>query len=441
MQYRASLSSPSPHRRSGIVLGGVAAAATLAVGVFVACTSTTDPRAGTSSGGPSTSGGPGATSGAPGGSGLVDATVPEGPVDCGPRPGGATTFTKPALIAAAADCAAFHTCNFQNAATALRATVRAQVAAPDDGKKTAAQGAWRAAIDAWSTMEFFQFGPVAPTVVDKYHGRSLRSFIHPWPDLNRCQIETQVATKQYAQGWNLVLPSGRGFFGVEYLLFYPGADTVCLSNSTAAQTWATLSPAALGQAKNDYAVALVDNLVALALELRNVWAPEGENFKPKLVAAEGYGSEQEALNVIAWSLMYFEQEIKDLKLAPRAGISTSAPNPETPFGHVDIDNVRTNIRAFRALFQGCGADSGGLGFDDWLITSGNAALAQEILTLLGQVETAANAFPSFETATQQQFLDLYNVVRPLSTLLKTQFFGSASPLNLKLPASAASDTD
>lgn len=417
-----------------------ASAAALAAGV--ACRTTTDPHAGrgtthASSGGASSSGVAASSSSG----GLDAAAAPSGPVDCGPAPSAGAPFSKQALLAAEADCAAWHACGFQNAATALRTSVRAYTAAPSDDKKLSAQTAWRTAMNEWSKMELFRFGPVASKGVDQYHGRGIGTFVSPWPDVNRCQVETQIVQKGYQQGWNVVLPSGRGLFALEYVFFYPNADTQCLANSQAAQAWAKTSPADLAQAKNDYANAVADNIVGLALEIRNVWAEAGESFERKLVAADGYGSEQEALNIVAWSLMYLEQEIKDLKVASLAGVSLSPPNPETPFARIEIENIRTNLRAFRAVFQGCGADGQGLGFDDWLTEAGHGALATQILAELATAQAAADAFPSFSQATETELAALYETIRPLSNLLKQSFMGSASPLNLKLPATAASDTD
>jgi predicted lipoprotein len=421
----------------------LALVAAAAVTAAVACTATSDPRAGKATGtGGSGSGRPSGSSGGPtGSSGGIDAAPPEGAVDCGPAPGAPAPFTKQALLGAAAECAAWHACGFQNAATALRTTFRAHAAAPSDATRSAAQAAWRAAMNEQSKMELFQFGPVGSKTVDKYHGRGLRSFVHPWPDLNRCQIETQVVTKAYAGGWDVVFPSSRGLYAVEYALFHPGSDTVCLSNSTAAQTWATQTPEQLTAAKNEYGTAVVDNLVALALEIRNVWAADGEGFKAKLLAFEGYGSEQETLNVVAWSLFYPEDSVKDLKLGSLAGFQTAPYTSETPFAHVEVENVRTNLRAFRSLFEGCGADGAGVGFDDWLVAAGQGQLAQDMLAALAKAQAAADAFPSFGQASTAQFVGFYEAIKPLTDLLKTSFFGSASPLNLKLPASAASDTD
>lgn len=437
-------STSQSSRLSDPFVVGLGAATIAVMAIVAACNATSDPRAGSSgsSGGQTsgTSGGP-TTSGGPSTSGGLDAAPPVGPIECGPAPGAAAPFTKQALLGAAAKCASWHACNFTNAATTLRTSFRDYAAAPSDTSRAAAQVAWRSAMNEQSKMELFQFGPVASRTIDKYHGRGLRSFVHPWPDLNRCQVETQVVTKQYLQGWDVVFPSSRGLFAVEYALFYQGADTVCFPNSTAAQTWATQTPAQLTQAKNEYATAVVDNLVALALELRNIWSPTGESFETKLLAFDGYGSEQETLNVVAWSLLYPEQEIKDLKLGSLAGFQPAPNNPETPFAGVETDNMRSNLRGFRDLFQGCSADGTGVGFDDWLIAAGQQQLAQDILGLLAQAQAAADAFPPFKQATPQQFIDMYDAVKPLSNLLKTSFMGSASPLNLKLPATASSDTD
>lgn len=423
---------------SPLVLGVLLGAAATIVTV-VACSSTDDPRVGTSSGG--TSGSSGTASSTSSSGGLVDAALPEAPVECGPAPGAAGPFSKAALLAATASCASWHACQFQNAATALRSTLATHVATPSDASRAAARDAWKKAMNEQSRMELFQFGPAASRDLDRYHGRGLRTFVHPWPDLNRCQVETQVVSKAYQQGWNAVFPNSRGLFALEYVLFYEGADTACFPSSTTGQAWGSIAPADLVASKNAYATAVADNVVALAAELRNVWAPEGENFAAKLAAFDGYGSEQETLNVVAWALMYPEQEIKDLKLGSLSGVQTTPYVGETPFAHVEIENVRTNLQAFRSVFQGCSADGTGIGFDDWLVAAGHEALATDMTNALAGAQAAADAFPAFASATQAQFRQLYDAIKPLSDLLKTSFFGSASPLNLKLPASAASDTD
>lgn len=418
------------------LLGWAALAAPFAVTAFLACTE--DPRAGQRSG----PGGQTNNAGASSSSGGLDSGAVDGPVACGNAPGAAAPFTKQALLSAAADCAAWHACTFQNAATALRTALRAWDASKTDATLAEARTAWRAAMDEWSSMELFQFGPVGSTSIDKYHGRGLRTFVHPWPATSRCEAEKQIALKEWqTRGVGAVLPGGRGLFSIEYALFYPGADTACLAASPTGQAYAGFSAADLTAAKSSYASAVGDNLVALALEIRNVWLPEGENFKAKLLAFDEYGSEQETLNVVGWSLFYPEKEIKDFKLGSLAGFQATPPNPETPFARVDIENIRTNLRAFRQLYAGCSADGTGVGFDDWLVSANQQGLANNLAAALVRAQAAADAFPAFADATEAQFVAFYDEVKPLSDLLKSSLFGSASPLNLRLPASAASDTD
>ncbi len=410
-----------------------------ALAAAAACTTTPDPRAGSRR---ETSGSSGTTSSGGSSSGGIDAAIPEEVVSCGDAPVSTAPFTKQALLGAEADCAAWHACKFLNAATGLRKSVREHAAAPSDEKRASARAAWKAAMLEQSWMELFEFGPVASKVDDPYHGRGLKAFVHPWPQVSRCEVEKQVAGKEWQQqGIGAVLPSGRGLFALEYLLHYPGADTACLAGSPTGQTWATLAPTDLAKAKNDYAVAVADNVAALALEIRNVWQPDGENFKPKLLAADGYGNEQEALTIVGWSLFYVHDEVLDLKLASRAGVSATPPTPETPFANMEIENLRANVAAIRALFQGCGSNGEGLGFDDWLVAAGQGGLSNEIVTAIGELSSALNAVPSIEQATQPQARVLYDATKKLSDLFKARMFGSGSPLNLKLPASVASDTD
>lgn len=409
----------------------------LAISVFGGCM-TDDPRAGTRAGGGTGSGGSSSSSS----SGGVDANVGGAPIDCGAAPANGAPFSKQGLLAAASDCAAWHACSFRNAATTLRERVRAE-STTDPATREASRSAWKAAMDAWSSMELFQFGPIASKTLDPYHGRGLRSFVHPWPQTSRCEVERQVVTKPWqSQGIETVLPAGRGLYALEYLLFYPGADTACLSGSPTGQAWGALSASDLASAKGAYASAVADNLVALALEVHNVWLPSGEDFKSKLaVTYQGYGSDQEALNVVGWSLFYLEKDIKDLKVAVRAGVDPGEINPETPFALVEIENIRTNLRAFQELFRGCGPNGEGLGFEDWLVASNLPDLAAEVASDLAHARAVADAFPPFQSATQAQFKQLYDALRPLAVVLKTRLFGSGSPLNLKLPAGTASDTD
>lgn len=363
---------------------------------------------------------------------------------CGEPPDTSGSFSKAALLSAASACSAHHACTFENAASDLERTVSEWASDPTEENLGQARAAFRAAMSAWSVVEGFQFGPLADVSSDPYHGRGLRALVHPWPNTNRCNVETQIALREYegSDRFKYVPASGRGLYAIEYVLFSDFADTACASNQQAAKTWAASSAAELDLARRDYGRAVAADVLDLAEQLVDVWSEDGEDFGSALLAHEGYGNEQEALNIVAWALMYPEAEIKDWKLGPRSSIPLS-PAPfgaENPYALLGLENIRQNLKAFQALYAGCRAGEG-LGFDDWLVAAGAVDLKDEIEAAFERAVAAFEQAPPLHTASTAEIDYLYGELKPLSDLLKGSFFGSGSPLNLKLPASAASDTD
>lgn len=382
------------------------------------------------------------------GRGGTGPNVDPGPAeDCGPAPNATPTFTRAALREAAAECAIWQYCHVENATTALRETLTALRDDSSDATRELAQQAWRTTMQRWSVAELFQFGPAGSKVAsagrDPVHGQGIRDFVYAWPVVGRCRVEEQIIGRGYEQSWSQVQVSGRGLFGLEYLLFYPAADHGCSPNSVTGKGWAALDAADLANAKVDYAVALAADVFDQVHGLREAWSPDGGNFRQVLVDAKGYDSEQHALNVIAWSLLYIEKEVKDWKVGIPAGLTLTHPvsQPEGSFSLTSSASIRENLRGFRALFQGCGENGEGLGFDDWLNDVGQQQLAADMLSALDGAQAAADAFPPLHEASKPELEAFYQKLRALTALLKADFFGPGSTLNLKLPAGVASDTD
>jgi predicted lipoprotein len=369
--------------------------------------------------------------------------------DCGPPPVTSGPFTKQRLREAASDCAVHQYCRFEATADWLEQRVVAYSTEPSAENLDVARVAWRRAMASWSRIELLQFGPVASRAMsagkDSYQGLGIRERIYSWPLTARCRVEDQVASQAYvAQGFGNVLVSSKGLPGLEYQLFYPGSDTACLPGTPTGKVWPTLGVDELASRKRAYAVAVAGNVTAEIRALMELWRPEGGNFRETFVSASGYdGSEQEALNVLAWALIYVEREVKDWKLGIPAGYTLMHPvsGQEAPFSGVSTENLRENLHGFRSLFEGCGEEGEGLGFDDWLVEAGHADLASRILTALAGAQSVVGAAPPLEQATPAQLEALFRAVKALTDLLKGEMFGAGSPLNLKLPEGVASDTD
>jgi uncharacterized protein len=115
--------------------------------------------------------------------------------------------------------------------------------------------------------------------------------------------------------------------------------------------------------------------------------------------------------------------------------------PEAPFSGLSTQNLRENLHGFRSLFEGCGDNGEGIGFDDWLVEAGHEDLADRLVDALAAAQAAVDAAPPLEQATPAQIEALYRAVKALTDPLKSELFGPGSPLNLKLPEGVASDTD
>jgi uncharacterized protein len=391
-----------------------------------------DPGPG-SGGGPSASGG-----GEPGSSGGA------APVsDCQLPTASSADFSRQELRKAAAACASWAACEFEFAARALPQEI--DVDAPNGAH---AKQAWRHAMLRWSWLEAMQFGPTAtPSEVqgrDTYQGRGLRDLIYAWPQVSRCRVDEQVAGKRYETfGMGVVPISARGLYGLETLLYYQGADTACTPNSTTGERWALLNPSELPGLRHSYARALARDVYDQAVALNDIWSEAGENFGAKYEAAEGYPSEQEAMNVLGWALLYVEREVKDYKLGIPAGFTMGAPvtEPEAEYSGLETELLRANVAGFRAIFQGCSASNGGIGFDDWLVEAGHPELAADILNATDLLQQRLATLPPFSELTPLQLEETYLAAKTLTDFLKGDLFGAGSPLNLKLPAGLEGDTD
>ena len=407
-----------------------------------------------------TSSGTGGSAGSPEAGGAAGAGT-GGPtsVQCDPDPPIVTgAFTKKKLLEAAASCAVAHYCRFTAAAEHLRDATAALAEERNEDTLQAARDAWRAANASWQETEVFRFGPAAPS--NEPGGQNLRDLIYAWPLPARCKVDEQTvsrfyATAQFTGDSRTSLANGRSLSALEYLLFYEGTDNGCnqFSAINSSGSWAALDEGELFQRKLDSAAAAAADLVANTVALVNAWDPAGGNFRAELVSAGAgssvYDSERTALNALFHGLYYVEKEMKDLKLGVPLGLQAekcaSVPCPdqlESRYAKVSTDNLRWNLAGFRRLFEGCGANGDGVGFDDWLREIGAGDLADRMLAALAGAEAAVDQLeiPLEECLITDidRVRGVYEAVRALTTLLKTEF---VTLLNLDRPASAGDDND
>jgi predicted lipoprotein len=362
-------------------------------------------------------------------------------------------FSKAAFLRQIADCAVARYQDFEGQALALDEAAKANVAAPSGATAQAARNAWLAANASWQVAEIFRFGPAARTADEDAGAQELRDQIYAWRFGARCPVETALVDQLYASSdFGSSLISTRGLGALEYLLFYPGSDNQCPDYSAINKngSWAALGASETATRKRAYAQAVAADILANARKLLDAWDPARGNFRKKLTQPGSggvYPNEQAALNAVWHGIFYIEKEVKDYKLGIPLGVSECAiglcPDAlESRYANVSTANIRQNYLGFRRLFQGCGRNYTGLGFDDWLDAIGASDLRDRMLTALDGAQRAIDALdPPLEVSISQntdRVWAVYTALKELTDLLKSEF---VTVLDLELPAGAGSDND
>ncbi|MFT3928393.1 MAG: imelysin family protein [Myxococcales bacterium] len=358
-------------------------------------------------------------------------------------------FSKSALLTSVAQCTQQQLCQFDPLAVELETKLAAYAAAPSPESLTGARDAWYHALQQWQILEMFGFGPQAPK--GDPGGEGLRDEIYAFPAVNRCSMEEQLYDQTYAGSTFDMAPAGaRGLGAVEYMLFYTNTDNGCtaLNRLNGKQLWSMLSAEELANRKVAYAGALGHDIRAKSALLLSAWSASGGNFAQTLASAGPggavYMSEQAALNAVSNGLFYLEQDVKQWKLGRPAGLVECTANcagyAETRYARVASDNVRANLKAFRLLYQGCGPDYQGLGFDDWLHAVGADSVADEMSAALDAADAAIAQF-DLNGAFEQNpgsVAPVYAAFKAISDVLKTDVI---TVLNLDAPMMLVGDND
>lgn len=362
-------------------------------------------------------------------------------------------FSKRLLLTAAADCAMEQYSGFAASAQTLAQAVNKLDTVPTDAELDAAQTAFAQAMARFQVVEQFRVGPAARGMDPG--GQDLRDWIYSFPLVNRCQVDRNLVSEAYATDFESVLLNARGLATLEYLLFYRGSENACSAgidiNSRA--TWSELSHAELEARRIEYAKVVASDILLRAQVLVDAWDADGDNFREQLAQAgdgsELFTSQQAALNALSHALFYIEKEVKDYKLGWPLGIvaeCTTGHCPEaseSPYARLSASNIASNIKGFRLLFQGCGDDYRGVGFDDWLTAvDPDGDLAQRMLDGLDQAEQAVSRLTRpLEDAfydSPAEALAIHSAIKRITDPLKTEF---VTVLNLDLPMTAEGDND
>lgn len=379
--------------------------------------------------------------------------------DSGPNPGdggiyadGSIASMTTEIIAQAGALVAVETDAFVVAVEALADATATLSASGDEGARTAAQSAWNDAMAVWQRIELMQFGP-AGAMHAVVGGEDLRDEIYSWPVDNPCRVDQETASAGYdLETFGDLPPNIRGLDALEYLLFFEGLGNACAPNSAINRdgTWAALGAAEITDRRAAYAAVIAGELLADARSLSAAWAEAG-SFRAEFAAAGEsstlFPTRREALNGLSDAMFYLDTEVKDMKLARPAGLSGCAEvvcpeEVESFWSSRSLANIQANLDAFSAIYHGGVRGADAPGFHELLLALGADEIATSMdAAIAAAIETAARGGDALAPHVESDLayvIEIYEAVKAISDLMKTQFVGT---LDLETPDRAAGDND
>ena len=361
-----------------------------------------------------------------------------------------TVFTRASLLESVGTCILSEVERFEKQSQTFAST--ASIAIDDPAQRTLAQQAWKKTFDIWQQLEVMQIGPARKRTDPG--GQDLRDSIYAWPWGDSCAVDSYLVSELYASDPANVSAEANGLGALEYLLFYDEKDNACSPEHeiNTSGAWNEVTESTLRSRRARYAAFAAKTVAESATSLLTAWSPNGDNFLAELsTAGEGsrtYGKKRIALNVVSDALGYIEWAVKDRKLAKPLGLNDCdqelCPDLlESKYSRNSKENLKNNIIGFQKIFEGCGTNNQGLGFDDFLVAIRQADLAEAVNQAAQVAIAAVDSIeePNLVSALNEDPESVLAVHRAISTLSNLIRSDVLLVLNLELPRMVQGDND
>ncbi len=280
--------------------------------------------------------------------------------------------------------------------------------------------------------------------------------------LSTCGVDGIAA--QVEDGINIDARSlnQRGIGALEYLLFNDNLDHSCPPQAAATAQWNALDERTRAAQRCQAAQLIAGDMSAASATLFDKWAPTAQDYRAVFLSEERVG---ESLQETTDAMFYLEEGAKDAKLGNPLGIVvacsalTCPEQIESPYSVASLDNIITNVKAFRRIF----ISNDKTGFDAHLTAEGFPEVAERFINNLQASiayaesieqsvteQVAAIATESEETACSNAFANpdspseqfplctLYGMLKTIVDDLKIDF---VTIVNVSIPGGSQSDND
>ncbi|MBX2812166.1 MAG: imelysin family protein [Myxococcales bacterium] len=342
-----------------------------------------------------------------------------------------------------------------DATKSLQIAVEAYASASSSDNQTTsqkdAQDAFITASAAIQEAELLQLGPYGDNVTF-FGGTDLRNRIYSWPVVNTCKVDEETVDAAYSETdfFTNSLVTAYGLDALERLLFSSDFSNTCPNQHSlnSQGRWDALGEAGIIKNRAEYAAVVAAKIAEDSETLLNEWKMGfGEQLRTAGTSSDVYSTSQDALDQIFASMFYFEISLKDSKLGEPLGITALCSQKvcpdalESQFAQQSLEWIQANLKSFERLLHGGEPDDEqAVGFLELLEEMNANELAEELAQLTSNAiqATAAVSSPLAENLERPETEELYQILRDIGTLLKTQL---SSTLALDVPEAAAGDND
>ncbi len=207
---------------------------------------------------------------------------------------------------------------FATATTTLHDDIATLCATPSETALQSSQDAFKAAVLAFSSVEFMRMGPLG--VGDRYDRLLF------WPDtkgIGLRQVQSALATKD-ATATDPTTLKGKsvavqGLAAVEYLLFGTGFDDLASATGAYRCSFASAATTLIAAIAGTLSVEWADTSPGAAADAMLAPKPDGADYR----------SELEVINKLAGTLSVGTDIIRDQRLSPILSFSTGTPKPKS----------------------------------------------------------------------------------------------------------------
>ncbi len=318
---------------------------------------------------------------------------------------------------------------------------------------------WKKLITTYHTASAF--------IDEKNLGQEI-TFMYSWPETKSYNTDLRIANfaaknREIKLGSNSV----KGLDILEYLVFDEDYMITCRQGRKCKRNvikWNSKDKASRVKDRCAYMNLIIAETLTYTEGLSVRWNPDDSSYITEALRNGVYGNLNQTVKVFSDALFYFEKNVKDKRVGVPSGLNDECEKDSCPeksehtFANFSIQSILASLKGLKTLLNGTQVLTGkdGVGFDDYLITTGNAKVyidldnslnkaisnfKKYLSTNVKDLSTNINASACSRTNNNQReevICALYSDLKEVADIMKGEFLAA---LKIQAPRQVQGDND